>query len=215
MPPSALVVGETHLPFHDIDEMGPHLEAALGDAVEPTRSTRKADLTDLSGYDLVVDYLTDSTLTDAQLAGLTGFVADGGGYLGVHCAADLTNVSDGEGGIVGREEPFPELREMLGGHFLDHPEESTFGVDVVADHPVTEGVDDFEVYDEPYRVVADGDVSVLARMDHPELQAYPVVWTKPYGDGRVCYASPGHTEEALATDDYRRLLRNAVGWLTE
>jgi len=60
----ALVIGERTFPFHSFDEMGPHVEAALGDGVDATLTEDRDDLLDLSGYDLVVDYLTDSTLTD-------------------------------------------------------------------------------------------------------------------------------------------------------
>ncbi len=211
----ALAIGETAFPFHDFDEMAPAMAAAFGDVVDLTLTTEKDDLRDLSGYDLVVDYLTDSTLTDDQRDGLLSFVRNGSGYLGVHCAADLTSTSDGEGGIAARDDPFPELREMVGGHFLDHPEQSAFGVDVVdGDHPVTAGVSDFEVFDEPYQVEADEDrVRVLARMDHPDLPDYPVVWVDSYGDGRVCYASLGHTEESFEHPEYRTILRNAAGWV--
>ena len=212
--PTALVVGETRFPFHDLDEMGPPLEAALGGAAAPTLTTDRETLTDLSGYDLVVDYTTDSTLTDDQREGLLDFVASGGGYLGVHSAADLTSVSDGEGGLDHRDDPFPRLRELVGGHFTGHPEPSTFGVSVVDAHPVTEGVDGFQVFDEPYEVAVDDDVHVLARMDHPDLPDHPIVWVGGYGDGRVCYASLGHTREAFEHESYRRLLRNAVEWVT-
>ncbi|WP_148415496.1 ThuA domain-containing protein [Haloferax sp. KTX1] len=211
--PSALVIGETTFSFHDFEEMRPHIESAIGDAAAVTATTDRDALADLAGYDLVVDYLTDATLPPEQLDGLLGFVRDGGAYLGLHCAADLTNVHDGNGGLDKRDEPFPDFRDLLGGHFLTHPEQSTFGVEIVADHDVTDGVDDFEVFDEPYQVDVDDDVTVLARMAHPDLADYPVAWAREYGAGRVCYASLGHTAEALENDDYRRLLRNAVGWL--
>lgn len=212
----ALVLGESTFPFHSFDEMGPHLEAALGDAVAAELTEDRDDLLKLSEYDLVVDYLTDSTLTDDQRASLLSFVESGGGYLGVHCAADITSTHDGSGGIDHRDEPFPEFHELIGGYFLDHPEQSTFGVGVVDDHPVTEGVSDFEVFDEPYQVDYDADrIRVLARMDHPDLTDYPVVWVREHGDGRVCYASLGHTEESLEHPEYRRLLRNAASWVAD
>ncbi len=211
---TALLIGENSFPFHSLDEMAPEIETALGEGVELDRTSDKDDLTDLSGYDIVVDYLTDSTLTNNQLDGLISFV-DGGGYLGIHCAADLTSTSDGEGGIDSRDQPFVELRELLGGHFLDHPEQSTFGVTITdGDHPVTEGIEDFEVFDEPYQVDCDeDDVRVLARMDHPELTDYPIVWVRGHGEGRVCYSSIGHTPEAFENEMYRRLLSNAICWL--
>jgi hypothetical protein len=213
---TALLVGQTAFPFHDLDEMAPAIEAALGDGVALEWTTETDALADLDGYDLVVDYLTDSHLDPGPLDGLCSFVADGGGYLGVHCAADLTSAADGEGGVDPGDEPVPALRDLLGGHFLDHPDRSTFGAVVVdRDHPVTDGVDDFAVYDEPYRVDCDEDrVRVLARMDHPDLAEYPVAWVRRYGDGRVCYSSLGHTVESFENESHRRLLRNAVAWLT-
>lgn len=219
----ALLIGETTFPFHSIDEKGPELVAAVGDAADVTTTTDRDALADLpeSEYDVLIDYLSDSTLTDAQREGLLEFVRDGGGYLGVHCASDLTSTapSDPDEVLEKRDEPVPELRALLGGHFLDHPEQSEFGVDVLEGHPVTEGVDDFRVYDEPYQLDVDegegSDLTILARMDHPDLEAYPVVWTRTEGDGRVAYISIGHTDEALRSDGFRGLLRNAISWTAQ
>ncbi|WP_227378779.1 ThuA domain-containing protein [Haladaptatus halobius] len=214
---NALVIGENTFPFHKLAEMAPHIDAALSDVAETELTTNRRKLEDLSGYDIVVDYLTDSTLTDEQYASLRSFVADGGGYLGIHCAADLTSTSDGTGGIKTREEPIPELRELLRGHFVDHPEQSTFGVDLYdGDHPVTANVADFEVFDEPYQVDFDDDeVRVLAWMDHPGFERNPVVWVREHGDGRVCYSSLGHTVDAFEHEQHRRLLQNAVRWTAD
>ncbi|WP_227355865.1 ThuA domain-containing protein [Haladaptatus salinisoli] len=214
---NALVIGENTFPFHALDEMAPHINAVLSDVADAELTTDRTRLEDLSGYDIVVDYLTDSTLTDEQYASLQSFVADGGGYLGIHCAADLTSTSDGNGGIKTREEPIPELRELLRGHFVDHPEQSMFGVDLRnGDHPVTANVADFEVFDEPYQVDFDNEeVHVLAWMDHPDLDRNPVVWVREYGDGRVCYSSLGHTVDAFEHEQHGRLLRNAVRWIAD
>jgi len=211
----ALLVGENSI--HSFDDRTRQIEAALGDDVAVTVSTEFADLESLAGYDAVVDYVTDSGFTDAQLDELRSFVADGGGYVPIHCAADLTSYIDEDGAFASRDEPVPTLRELIGGHFVDHPEQSTFGVGVVADHPVMDGVEDFEVYDEPYQVDYDADrVRVLARMDHPDLPtAYPVVWVREHGDGRVCYSSLGHTEESFDAPSHRRILRNAVRWVAD
>mgnify|MGYP000666384572 CR=1 FL=1 len=211
---TALLIGENSV--HLFDEKAPLIEAAFGDDVDVHRTTDMAALEDLSAYDVVIDYVTDNSLTDAQIEGLVGFVRDGGGYLPVHPAADLTSYIDEDGEFGGRDEPVPAMRELVGGHFVDHPEQSTFGVDIIADHPVTEGVSDFEVFDEPYQVDCDeGRVTVLARMDHPDLdEAYPVVWVREAGAGRVCYNSLGHTDEALEHESNRRLLRNALAWVT-
>ena len=183
-------------------------------AVEVTVSTDRDDLT--GEYDVLVDYLTDSSLTDDQLDALLAHVESGGGYVGVHCASDLTSTAaaDPDELIDTREEPFPQLRDLVGGHFLTHPENAEFGVDVVDEHPITAGVDDFAVFDEPYQVDWDDDVQVLARMDHPDLDDYPVVWTNESA-GRVAYISLGHTDDALEHDGFMTMLRNAVDWASE
>lgn len=212
--PSALLIGENTFPFHRLEHVADRIETALEGTVDVTTTTDRNRLIDLEEYDLLIDYLTDSTLTPAQLDGYTSFVANGGGYLGLHCASDLTSVhaGDGEIDVDGRDEPIPELRKLLGGHFLHHPEESTFGVEIVANHPVTEGIDDFEVFDEPYALEHDVEsVTVLARMDHPQVDS-PVVWVRSEGNGRVCYCSLGHTDEALTSEQFRRLIRNAAVW---
>ncbi|MEF8852661.1 MAG: ThuA domain-containing protein [Haloarculaceae archaeon] len=205
-----LVLGENTFPFHEIEAKADHFESILADHDVTVTTDRDA----LTGeYDVLVDYLTDSTLTDEQVDALLAHVESGGGYVGVHCASDLTSTApdDPDDVIDHREEPFPELRELLGGHFLTHPDQSEFGVDVVADHPVVAGVGDFSVFDEPYQVEVDDDVTVLARMDHPDLEEYPVVWTNESA-GRVAYISLGHTDEAFETEAFGQLLRNAVAW---
>ena len=233
---AALLLGDDVFPWHGVHERGPEIDAALGDAVDCEVTTDRRRLLDLEGFDVFVDYTSDSTLAAGELDALLSFVEGGGGYLGVHCAADLTSTHDGDGGIDARDEPFPELRAFLGGHFLDHPEQSSFGVDVVDSHPVTAGVDDFEVFDEPYQVDCDEDaVTVLARMDHPDaameadaaveadatmeanaaVADYPIVWVREYGQGRICYSSLGHTTDAFEHDAHRRLLRNAIEYVTD
>jgi len=209
-----VVLGENTFPFHKIDEKADAFREILAE-FDVTVTTDRDVLTD--EYDVLVDFLTDSTLTDAQREGLLDHVAAGGGYVGVHSASDLTSTvpDDPEDVIDHMEEPFPELRELIGGHFLNHPEQSEYGVDVVADHPITEGVEDFTVFDEPYQVDWDDHLTVLARMDHPDLTDYPTVWVNPAADGPVAYISPGHTDSTFETDEFRRLVRNAVAWAAD
>ena len=210
-----LAIGGNHFPFHRFEDRGPAIATAFDDRIDVTLTTDKDDLADLASYDAVVDYLTDSSLTDDQRDGLLSFVEDGGGYVGIHCAADLTSTvaEDPDELIDSRDEPFPELRELVGGHFLTHPEQSIVDVRIVDHHsPITANLEDISVWDEPYVVEVDDDVRVLARMDHPEHADTPVAWTKPYGDGRVFYCSLGHGTASLTDDGVQALLRNGTRW---
>jgi len=206
-----LVLGENSFPFHRIDDKRDAFERVLDDYEVTVTTDRDA----LAGeYDVLVDFLTDSTLSDAQRDALEEHVGGGGGYVGVHCASDLTSrvpAPDDDEVIVHEEGPAEPFRELLGGQFLTHPEQSEFGVRITAEHPITEGVGDFSVHDEPYQVTVDDEVTVLARMDHPDLDDYPVVWTNESA-GRVAYVSLGHTDEAFEHEAFGRLLTNAVDW---
>ena len=205
-----LLIGENTFPFHRFDEKRSQFETILGDDFDFTTTIDQTELLDLDECDVIIDYLTDSTLTNDQSDALFSFVDDGGGYAGVHCAADLTTTADDR---PSRSDPFPEFRDLIGGHFIGHPEQSEFPVRIIdADHPVTTDVADFSVYDEPYDLDWDDDVHVLAQMDHDDLGDVPVAWVTSRGDGRVFYCSLGHTDEAFEHDAVRQLLYNGVKW---
>jgi type 1 glutamine amidotransferase len=78
-------------------------------------------------------------------------------------------------------------------------------------HPITEGVDDFDVDDELYMLAWDPSVHVLAIVEWYEKRL-PVAWTHTYGDGRVFYTALGHDERAFATPAFLRLLVNGARW---
>lgn len=211
---SVLAVGDDEFPFHRFERLGPVISDAVSgphtDVDLTTDAGRLANVHE-SGYDVVLDYRTDSTMTDAARDGLRSFVATGGGYVGVHCASDLTTTVDGT-----RDDPDPELRELIGGHFTGHPEQTTFGVAVVdTHHPVTAGLSRFEVFDEPYGISLGNDARVLARLDHPTQGDTPAVWVKPYEEGRVFYCSLGHDVPALTARPVRRLLSRGVAWAAD
>jgi type 1 glutamine amidotransferase len=113
--------GRVRLPSvrREIPALGDVL-GADGIAVEGT--TDRARLADLTEYDIVIDYLTDPTMADAEREGLLRFVRDGGGYVGVHCAADHETFVD---------KPADRFEELVGGAFLDHPEPCDLAVEVV------------------------------------------------------------------------------------
>lgn len=209
--PTTVVLGGNRFPFHRIERLGPVVEQSLEKrGIEVGLTTDRDVLLEerIREYDVLVDMTTDSTLSDRQESGLRSFVERGGGYVGVHGAADLTTTVDER-----LEEPLPELRELIGGHFLGHPEQSTFDVTVVdSHHPITADLDGFSVWDEPYVLEYDDDVRVLARMDHPQNGDMPVAWVKPFGDGRVLYCSLGHGLPALRNDGVQGLFERGIRW---
>jgi type 1 glutamine amidotransferase len=201
-----LIVGENAFDFHRIDEKGPFFEDILTDAgfaVELTTDRDALARSSLEDYDVALDFLTDPPTEHAD--DLRGFVRDGGGFVGVHNAADVSSFV---------EEPAEGLAALIGARFVDHPDQSTFGVRIVDEHPITAGIGDFDVYDEPYelRMEPADDRHLLAEMVHPEMDGMPVAWTRTEGDGRVFYCSLGHTDDAFEHPSVRRLLAQGVTW---
>jgi uncharacterized protein len=77
-------------------------------------------------------------------------------------------------------------------------------------HPVTRGVEDFEIFDETYKdYVVNDDVEVLLTTDHP-LSGPVIGWTNKYGNSQIVYLLNGHSETAYNNPNYRQLVYNAL-----
>lgn len=145
---------------------------------------------------------TPERLTDEQIRGLTSWVQHGGGLSAVHCAT-----------VIG--ESNSELSRLLGGAFISHPAPFNFTVyPVLNEHPITNGVSAFEVYDEFYIERCEPSVAVHMSAVY-EGRSYPMVWSKPEGAGRVAHIAMGHFPEVWNHPLYKRLMVQAVKWLTE
>jgi type 1 glutamine amidotransferase len=80
------------------------------------------------------------------------------------------------------------------------------------DHPITQGLEDFEIHDETYGgYYTASDVHVLLRTDHPKNDA-ELAWTKTYGKSRVFYLMLGHDRHAWENPNYGKILAAAIRW---
>ena len=160
------------------------------------------------------------TTPDSTRDAITGFVAAGGGLVGNHTASICFD-------------DWPEWGDVLGGAWAWgrswHPPigpvtvEMTVGVtahDERADagaHPVVSGLPArFVLADEVY-----GDLDLRPGIEplaharrSPDDAPQPLVWTHRYGAGRVVYDGLGHDERSLNDPVHRRLICNAVRWVS-
>jgi type 1 glutamine amidotransferase len=198
-----LAIGGNEVPWHRFEEVAPMLEAFLeADGMDVETTTARTVLLPerIEAYDAVLDYRTQHGTRDDERSGLLDFVRDGGGYVALHGAGDLD------------DRVKPAFRDLLGGEFVTHPAQSDLHVEVVADHPVVEGVGDFDVHDEPYQLEWDDGIEILAETEHESFGRMPVLWVKPYGSGRVVYCSLGHRPDVFRNGSVREIVRNAVRW---
>ena len=101
---------------------------------------------------------------------------------------------------------------MLHGRFLNHPPKCPVKVHSTAQHPVTEGVTDFEIEDEHYQMEGEWDKTNVLAMTQSEHGQQVGVWAHECGNARVVGITPGHTTEVLTSEGMLKLLRNAVNW---
>ena len=136
-------------------------------------------------------------LTSEQEAGLFQFVANGKGLVGVH----------GTAWWIGGK-----AVDLIGGHANWHPPGLTFAVHIEdADHPITQGMGDFEVEDEIYMSAWDPAIHILATAAWSDRQ-HPMAWVKPFGEGRVFNTTLGHGPGTFERAEMQQLMAQGARW---
>lgn len=155
-------------------------------------------------FQAIVLYIHQQKISSSALQALIQFVSQGGGLLAVHSAtASFKNekrYSDILGGRFTRHEPLREL----------HIKPAETGNEIFA------GIGPFDLYEEPYEHEMDPACKVhYFAADHqlPESHSLPVVWTRLYGQGRVCYCLPGHRAAAMRHPSVREILQRSLAWV--
>ncbi|MFE1952499.1 ThuA domain-containing protein [Streptomyces sp. NPDC059524] len=172
--------------------------------VDATENAAQFTPDNLARYDAVVFLsTTGDVLNDTQQKAFEDYIADGGGYMGIHAAADT-------------EYDWPYYGNLVGAWFDSHPaiQKATVRVED-RDNPATKHLDaTWERTDELYNYRSNprGKVHVLASLDETTYQGgtmkgdHPIAWCQNYGGGRSFYTGLGHTKESYADDAYRKHL---------
>ncbi|MDZ7807990.1 MAG: ThuA domain-containing protein [Gracilimonas sp.] len=200
---------DDHLDFHRIDEKEPLFRAIVAEeAIDLTVTTDCAETRPATPRRVRRRPRLHDGAAVEHVDAIRNFVRGGGGYVGVHSAMiDLRRRRTGRRSRGADRWP------------LSHPPRS---VDVrrpdpPSGTPITDGVDDFEVFDEPYDVSLedDPDVHVLAEMDHPEMAGTPVAWVREEGDGSRSLLLARSHDEAFEHPTFQRLVRRGVRWTAD
>lgn len=128
---------------------------------------------------------------------------------------------------MGAHQDWEEFAHIIGGKFFTAPgkidgkqyEKSgwahggTLDVTVVdKNHPVTRGVENFQIHDETYNnYYTAPDAKVLLTTDNPDNDP-ELAWVKTYGKSRVLYLMLGHDHEAYQNPAYSRLVHQGIRW---
>jgi len=197
------IIANPDMPYHKSEDyesiMVPVLRAS-GHSV--SMSTNHADLNAevLSNTDVLLLYTTGGHLEPAQEQALVDFVRRGGGLVGIHCAADSFKDSQ-------------VYMDLICGRFVHHPAHQVFHIQIRdSAHPITAGLEDFDVYDELYLMETQPQRYHLLVSCPWEGADRDVAWVREEGQGRVYYCSLGHTPEALAHPSVQQLHLRGCEW---
>ena len=196
---------EGHQPKEISELMAEELTKRGVDVEVQTTLDAFKDQAKLESLDLIVPMWTMGKIESDQLKPLLAAVKGGVGIGGVH------------GGMCDAFRNQTEYQFMCGGQWVAHPGGAgiTYQVRIVdRNHPITQGINDFEVTSEQYYMHVDPGNHVLATTNFGDV-VMPVSWTKMYGKGRVFYSSVGHQVNDLHIDDARNLLINGLVWAAE
>ncbi len=200
---------EGHLPVEATELFIPFLR---DNDFEVTVSDSTSSYLDLDGTDLVLQCISMGEITAEETKGLEAAVRAGTGLAGWH------------GGIVDSFRGNVDYSFMTGGQFINHPGGFVdHRIEVVADHPIVEGIEQFDLHTEQYYVHADPSNNVLATTtfrahpDYPWIEGatMPAVWTRTWGEGKVFVCTPGHSLADLDTPEVRTIIERGLLWASK
>lgn len=149
----------------------------------------------------VILYYHEKKHCDHLLNEFKEFVAHGGGVLAIHSA--MASFKENK-----------EYQDILGGRFLGHG--AVRELKVISKckqlHTLKESLS-FSITDELYIHEYHGSNRVLWACKYNGKEE-PVVWTKTYGSGRVCYFSLGHRSKTFENKAVKEIISHALHWIT-
>ena len=211
MPPRARVLVFTRTAGWQHDSI-PTAVAALqrlgaqdGMQLDPSEDGAAFNTANLSRYQAVVFANTTlDVLDEAQQAAMQEFIRGGGGFMGVHSAADT-------------EYDWPWYGELVGAWFKDHPP------GLQSTHVDFEGRDadaprDWRVTDEIYNYRSNPreKVQVLATVRESDYEGggmgtdHPIAWCRAFDGGRAWYTGLGHDAALYADPVFQRHLQRGL-----
>ncbi|NMO54593.1 glycosyl hydrolase [Actinoplanes sp. TBRC 11911] len=179
-----------------------------GFSVTATEDAGQFTTANLAQYQAVVWLSTTGDVLNAtQQTAFQSYIAAGGGYVGVHAAADT-------------EYDWPWYGGLVGAYFNSHPaiQQATVRVEDATNpataHLPAAWVRTDEWYN--YRANPRANVRVLLSLDESTYSGgsmagdHPITWCQNYQGGRAFYTGLGHTQESYADANFTRLLLGGI-----
>lgn len=194
-----------HSVFHDMEGI------AFETALQPEANRIIASEAS-SGYDAIVFYDSWQAISEEEKQAYMQLLEKGTGLVFMHHA------------LVSYQS-WPEFTDIIGGKYLhpnhtddpqlvsDYMHDIWLRVECNQDHPVTKGIEAFDIYDEGYMnyYVSPG-VTTLMTTTH-EFCDETIGWAHQVKNSRVVYLLPGHAAEGLHNPGFQKIIENAIRWV--
>ena len=212
--PRVLVFSRTKGYFHESIPSGiaavQKLGAENGFQVDTTKDASKFTTENLKKYQALIFLSTTmDVLNSEQEKAMEAYIKGGGGFVGVHAAADT-------------EYDWPWYNKLVGAYFKSHPRVQEARLDVRdRTHLSTRCLPSAwtrrdEWYD--FRAPPPADVKILMTIDEKSYSGgrmgefHPMVWYRVFDGGRTIYSEMGHTHESWKEQAYLDHLAGAILW---
>jgi cytochrome c len=199
--PRVLVFSKTKGYRHESIEAGKAAIATLGIQnkfdVDTTEDASLFNEENLKRYRAVIFLSTTMDVLDVvQQSDFKRFIEAGGGYVGIHAAADT-------------EYEWPWYGKLVGAYFKSHPKQQEAIVKKVKPFGTNATPDTWTRKDEwyNYKSISD-DINVIYQLDESSYEGgendgnHPIAWYHDFEGGRSFYTGMGHTEESYADPVY-------------
>lgn len=182
--------------------------------VDETDQTDVFTPSGLAAYDVVIWLsTTGDVLDETEQAAFEGYIQSGGGYVGIHAAADCEYGWPWYGGLLGND-----------AWFLSHPSIQTATLELEdATHPGAGFEDPTTAFqDEWYNFQSNprAAVNVIMTLDEDSYdpgagamgEDHPIVWAHEYDGGRAFYTGLGHRAQTYQDARFQDQIRGAIRW---
>src|SRR5256712_2276845 len=200
LPLRVLFLGDTghHRPADRFKQLEPVLRRHRIE-LDYTESLEDLSPAKLAGYDCVLIYANWTRISPDQEKALLDFVANGGGFVPLHCASYCFLNS-------------PAYIELVGGQFQSHGT-GVFKESIVKpDHALMTGLSPIESWDESYVHTKHNANRVVLAERRDTKGTEPYTWVREHGKGRVFYTAWGHDERTWSNAGFQTLVENGIRW---
>ena len=182
------------------------------DTIYQPRANAFFETDEIHRYDVFVFYDMWQDITNQQEASILELLQEGKGMVFLHHS-------------LASYQGWDEFIKIIGGRYYlndymqdtsrlsDYEHDLDLQVKVLdSTHPVTFGMQDFEIHDEGYsNIEILPSTHLLLEVDHPSCSKY-IAWTNEYKKSRIVYIMLGHDKHAYQNESFRTLVKNAVKW---